>query len=98
MIQVVTTYKVITKKVPRLVAERKKWKKFGSAAGDGPGPQISTTYVADDVEIQFRTFSCCTYILLILVKKRPEDSHEDFDDRGVDPILKATAYKGILCL
>ncbi|KAI1728530.1 eukaryotic translation initiation factor 3 subunit G domain-containing protein [Ditylenchus destructor] len=51
--RVVTTYKVITKKVPRAVAERKKWKKFGAAGSDGPGPQVNTTYVADEVHMQF---------------------------------------------
>jgi translation initiation factor 3 subunit G len=51
--EVVTTYKVITKKVPRVVAERKKWKKFGQSATDGPGPQVYTTYVAEEVQIQF---------------------------------------------
>lgn len=51
--KVVTTYKVITKKVPRVVAERKKWKKFGQSKDDGPGPNINTTYVADEVEMTF---------------------------------------------
>uniref|UniRef100_A0A915M4M2 RRM domain-containing protein n=1 Tax=Meloidogyne javanica TaxID=6303 RepID=A0A915M4M2_MELJA len=53
MSKVVTTYKVITKKVPRVVAERKKWKKFGQSKDDGPGPHINTTYVAVEVELQF---------------------------------------------
>uniref|UniRef100_A0A914ZG13 Eukaryotic translation initiation factor 3 subunit G n=1 Tax=Panagrolaimus superbus TaxID=310955 RepID=A0A914ZG13_9BILA len=53
MNEVVTTYKVITKKVPRAVAERKKWKKFGQSIEDGLGPQIYTTYVADEVKMQF---------------------------------------------
>jgi hypothetical protein len=44
---------VVTKKVPRVVAERKKWKKFGQSANDGTGPNINTTYCADEVEIQF---------------------------------------------
>uniref|UniRef100_A0A1I8BAB4 Eukaryotic translation initiation factor 3 subunit G n=1 Tax=Meloidogyne hapla TaxID=6305 RepID=A0A1I8BAB4_MELHA len=53
MSKVVTTYKVITKKVPRVVAERKKWRKFGQSKDDGPGPHINTTYVAVEVELQF---------------------------------------------
>lgn len=53
MFEVVATYKIIHKKVPRVVAERKNWKKFGASEKDGPGPNISTTYVADEVEIQF---------------------------------------------
>ncbi|KAF7640177.1 Eukaryotic translation initiation factor 3 subunit G [Meloidogyne graminicola] len=51
--KVVTTYKVVTKKVPRVVAERKKWQKFGQSKDDGPGPNINTTYVGAEVEIQF---------------------------------------------
>uniref|UniRef100_A0AC34F9V3 Eukaryotic translation initiation factor 3 subunit G n=1 Tax=Panagrolaimus sp. ES5 TaxID=591445 RepID=A0AC34F9V3_9BILA len=53
MNEVVTTYKVITIKVPRAVAERKKWKKFGQSYDDGLGPQIYTTYVAEEVKMQF---------------------------------------------
>ena len=51
--EVVTTYKVITKKVPRVVAERRKWAKFGQSQEDGPGPQLYTTYVAEEVQMQF---------------------------------------------
>lgn len=51
--KVITTFKVVTKKVPRPVAERKKWKKFGSCAHDGPGPQVGTTSVAEEVQMQF---------------------------------------------
>ena len=51
--QVVTTFKLVTKKVPRPVAERKKWKKFGRCENDGPGPQVATTYVAEEVLMQF---------------------------------------------
>ncbi|VDN60538.1 unnamed protein product [Dracunculus medinensis] len=51
--KVITTFKVITKKVPRPVAERKKWVKFGACKNDGPGPHVSTTYVAEEVKMQF---------------------------------------------
>jgi translation initiation factor 3 subunit G len=51
--QVITTYKVVHKKVPRVVAERKQWKKFGAASNDGPGPQLATTYVAEEVTLHF---------------------------------------------
>ena len=44
---------MITKRVPRVVAERKKWKKFGQCAGDGPGPNINTTYASETVDMQF---------------------------------------------
>lgn len=48
-----TTYKVTTKQVPRVVAERKKWKKFGAAENDGPGPNISTTFASEEIPLQF---------------------------------------------
>lgn len=51
--RVLTTYKVIHKKVPCIVANRKNWKKFGASALDGPGPNVKTTYVAEEVPIQF---------------------------------------------
>ncbi|KAL3995484.1 Eukaryotic translation initiation factor 3 subunit G family protein [Acanthocheilonema viteae] len=51
--KVVTTFKVVTKKVSRPIAERKKWKKFGQCKNDGPGPHVSTTYVAEEVLMQF---------------------------------------------
>lgn len=44
---------MVTKKVPRPIAERKKWKKFGQCKNDGPGPHVSTTYVAEEVLMQF---------------------------------------------
>ncbi|MFH4974930.1 hypothetical protein AB6A40_001639 [Gnathostoma spinigerum] len=51
--KVVTTFKVVTKKVPRKIAERKLWAKFGQCKNDGPGPHVSTTYVAEKVNMQF---------------------------------------------
>lgn len=53
MCQVINTYKVIIKKVPRDVATRKKWKKFGDSINDGVGPNFTTTYVADEILIQY---------------------------------------------
>lgn len=35
------------------MAERKKWPKFGASKNDGPGPNVATTYVAEEVQIQF---------------------------------------------
>lgn len=43
----------MTKKVPRAVAERKKWKKFGACEKEGAGPQVATTFVAEEVQMQF---------------------------------------------
>jgi len=78
--KVITTYKVITKKVPRDVAERRKWKKFGLSANDKPGPQVHTTYVADEVEMQF-------------IRTRLDERHDEYEEKSTDPILKG-ASKG----
>ncbi|PIO76551.1 hypothetical protein TELCIR_01380 [Teladorsagia circumcincta] len=51
--KVVTQFKVITKNVPKVVAERKKMVKFGLCRDEPAGPQVSTTYVAEEVEMQF---------------------------------------------
>uniref|UniRef100_A0A914W957 Eukaryotic translation initiation factor 3 subunit G n=1 Tax=Plectus sambesii TaxID=2011161 RepID=A0A914W957_9BILA len=52
-IKVITKFKVITKKVPKAIAERKKWRKFGNCENDSSGPQVATTYVSDEVRMQF---------------------------------------------
>ena len=39
-VQVVTQFKIISKKVPRVVADRKKWIKFGQCQDDPAGPQV----------------------------------------------------------
>ncbi|KAI6242581.1 Eukaryotic translation initiation factor 3 subunit G [Aphelenchoides fujianensis] len=51
--QVTTSYRITTKKVPRAVAARKEWAKFGAAQNDGPGPNVSTTFAAEPVQLQF---------------------------------------------
>lgn len=51
--KVVTQFKVINKRVPKVVADRKKWVKFGSCKGEPAGPQVATTYVAEEVDMQF---------------------------------------------
>lgn len=53
MYRVISTYKVISKKVPQVVANRKKWRKFGASIDDGSGPNIQTTYATEEVPIQF---------------------------------------------
>ena len=50
---ITTTFKVIKKRVPKVVAERKKWSKFGASVRDKEGPNIATTYVAEPVKIDF---------------------------------------------
>ncbi|CAD5217166.1 unnamed protein product [Bursaphelenchus xylophilus] len=49
--KVVTSYKIVNRIVPRAVAERKKWKKFGNAANDGPGPNIATTFASETIPL-----------------------------------------------
>uniref|UniRef100_A0A8R1DW24 EIF3g domain-containing protein n=1 Tax=Caenorhabditis japonica TaxID=281687 RepID=A0A8R1DW24_CAEJA len=51
--KVVTQFKVINKRVPKVVADRKSWVKFGSCKGEPGGPQVAATYVAEEVEMQF---------------------------------------------
>ncbi|KAJ1650366.1 translation initiation factor eIF3 subunit g [Dispira simplex] len=41
--------KLITEKVNKVVAERKKWPKFGREAGNKPGPDSATTALGDEV-------------------------------------------------
>ena len=55
MLQTTRVYKVERRQVPKVVALRKKWKKFGHASDDGPGPNRSTTIVADEVFLQLTT-------------------------------------------
>jgi len=44
---------VITKKVPKAIADRKHWRKFGDCKDDSSGPQVATTFVSDEVRMQF---------------------------------------------
>lgn len=47
------TYRNQKLKVLPIVAERKKWKKFGNAAKDPPGINTATTKVDDEITMQF---------------------------------------------
>ena len=78
--EVITSFKVITKKVPRTVAERKKWKKFGQSANDGPGPQLYTTYVDEEVQIQFTR------------NREQEQSHADISLPGLEKTVGTKAH------
>lgn len=47
------TYRSQKLKVLPIVAERKKWKKFGNALNDPPGINTATTKVDDEIQMQF---------------------------------------------
>lgn len=66
-IKVTRFFNLEIRKVPKSIAKRKLWKKFGNAANDNPhGPDSSTTYLGDDVFLSFTT--------------NKEDLEEDKDD------------------
>ncbi|RDD45375.1 Eukaryotic translation initiation factor 3 subunit G [Trichoplax sp. H2] len=49
------TFRIENKRVPKPVAERKAWKKFGASTEDPKGPSSSTTKVAEDTFLAFIT-------------------------------------------
>lgn len=54
-VKVVRTYKITKQIVPKSVAKRKVWAKFGDSEHDKPGPNPQTTMVTEDVHMQFVT-------------------------------------------
>jgi len=52
-VKVVRTYKIERKMVPKIVAERRVWNKFGMSKNDKPGPNPQTTVVAEEIWMQF---------------------------------------------
>jgi len=52
-VKVVRTYKIEKKLVPKAIAERRTWAKFGMSRTDKPGPNPQTTVVAEEIWIQF---------------------------------------------
>lgn len=42
-------FRIERHRVPKAVAQRRKWIKFGDAAGESSGPQRANTQIADDV-------------------------------------------------
>ncbi len=41
--------------MPRVVAQRKRWDKFGDVAGEGEGPNRANTQIADEVFLTLTT-------------------------------------------
>ena len=54
-VKIVRTFKVVRKMVPKAIARRKQWEKFGMSRNDRPGPDPSTTIVTDEIFMQVRT-------------------------------------------
>lgn len=51
--KVTNIFKIEKVKVPKTIAERKNWKKFGDSVNDPAGVNSATTVVADEVLMQF---------------------------------------------
>ncbi|SPP78200.1 eukaryotic translation initiation factor 3 subunit G-2-like [Drosophila guanche] len=52
-VKVVRTYKIQKQTVPKAVANRRNWLKFGDSIEDKPGPCPQTTMVAEEVQMVF---------------------------------------------
>lgn len=50
--QTVSHFRIEKHRVPKAIAVRKAWKKYGQSAGDKPGPNPATTINAEDVSMQ----------------------------------------------
>ncbi len=48
-------FRIERKRVPKPVADRKHWAKFGDATNDVDGPDPATTKIADDVFLTLTT-------------------------------------------
>lgn len=51
--KVVRTYKISKQVVPKTVAKRRTWAKFGDSKNDKPGPNSQTTMVSEEIFMQF---------------------------------------------
>jgi hypothetical protein len=53
--KVTRVYRIERQRVPREVAQRKRWDKFGDVAGEGEGPNRANTQIADEVFLTLTT-------------------------------------------
>merc|ERR1712013_30719 len=81
-VKVVRTYKIERKMVPKVVAERRAWSKFGMSKNDKPGPNPQTTVVAEEIWMQFVA--------------NKEESEKEQPDSALDK-LKATNRGVVKC-
>merc|ERR1712154_490790 len=51
--KIVRTFEIITKRVPKSVAQRKLLPKFGMSRNDRPGPDPATTIIAEEIFMNF---------------------------------------------
>uniref|UniRef100_A0A0N5BZ33 Eukaryotic translation initiation factor 3 subunit G n=1 Tax=Strongyloides papillosus TaxID=174720 RepID=A0A0N5BZ33_STREA len=52
-ITVTQTLKIITERIPKSIADRRKWKKFGKCENAGNKPEPGVTMMGDEVELEF---------------------------------------------
>ncbi|XP_052220917.1 eukaryotic translation initiation factor 3 subunit G-like [Dreissena polymorpha] len=82
MVKVVKTYKVERRRVPKSIARRKNWRKFGAAESDPPGPNPSNTIVqVEEINMQ---------IILNKESKNQDQAEED-------PLSKLKSQKLVSC-
>lgn len=53
--KVTRVYRIERHRVPKAVAQRKRWAKFGDVAGEGEGPNRANTQIADEVFLTLTT-------------------------------------------
>ena len=80
-VKVVRTYKIEKKMVPKIVAQRRVWNKFGMSKNDKPGPNPQTTVVAEEIWMQFVA--------------NKEESEKDQDDSALKK-LKESGNRGVV--
>jgi len=80
-VKVVRTYKIERKMVPKIVAQRRVWNKFGMSKNDKPGPNPQTTVVAEEIWMQFVA--------------NKEESEKDQDDSALKK-LKESGNRGVV--